>query len=261
MSSARIWPPARLEVSQESLREKRSSESLGIPTAGFAAAIRRRSESAHVDEIGLPAVLKTRDDRDTTARANGSLHTQPTSRAHGRRSARRRSCSRPSCRSSARCRSSPCATRLAGGVSGRSSRTSTATESCASRGRRCTHVSLQIRAAAEDYARRVHDSRSSIRRSSRHRAVPAVKRSAGERDGAAGSQLGALDHRGRRDEPVREPLARDPLAPAREKADAIGEIAMFNLIGELPALGELLSIPGARVHLTESSGEGAKVGT
>lgn len=45
------------------------------------------------------------------------------------------------------------------------------------------------------------------------------------------------------------------------EADASGEAAMVNLIGEIPELGELLSIPGAHVHLYgKSATERRKVG-
>jgi 5-(carboxyamino)imidazole ribonucleotide synthase len=45
------------------------------------------------------------------------------------------------------------------------------------------------------------------------------------------------------------------------EADATGEAAMVNLIGEIPPLAELLSIPGAHVHLYgKAATERRKVG-
>ncbi|MBN9120899.1 MAG: 5-(carboxyamino)imidazole ribonucleotide synthase [Planctomycetes bacterium] len=56
-----VFPPPRaLEVSQERLAEKRFFTSLGIPTPPFAAIETVADFRAAVDEIGLPAVLKTR---------------------------------------------------------------------------------------------------------------------------------------------------------------------------------------------------------
>ena len=54
-----------------------------------------------------------------------------------------------------------------------------------------------------------------LRRRARGRAVPGRRRAARQRDGAPRAQLGALDHRGRGHEPVREPPARDPRLAAR----------------------------------------------
>lgn len=57
----RVYPPPRaLEVSQDRLDEKRFFQSLGIPTAGFAAVSSREELASAVAELGLPAVLKTR---------------------------------------------------------------------------------------------------------------------------------------------------------------------------------------------------------
>ena len=61
-----------------------------------------------------------------------------------------------------------------------------------------------------------------------------------ERDGAARPQLGPLDHRGRRDEPVREPLASRARLAARRPA-ARGHAAMLNLLGRLPPRDSVLA--------------------
>ncbi len=56
-----VYPPPRaLEVSQDRLDEKTFFQSLGIPTAGFAAVATREELDAAVRTLGLPAVLKTR---------------------------------------------------------------------------------------------------------------------------------------------------------------------------------------------------------
>ena len=57
----RVYPPPRaLEVSQDRLDEKRFFESMGIPTAGFAAVSSKDDLDRAVATLGLPAVLKTR---------------------------------------------------------------------------------------------------------------------------------------------------------------------------------------------------------
>jgi 5-(carboxyamino)imidazole ribonucleotide synthase len=56
-----VYPPPRaLEVSQERLAEKEFFAALGIPTPPFAAVDIRAEFDAAIDDIGLPAVLKTR---------------------------------------------------------------------------------------------------------------------------------------------------------------------------------------------------------
>lgn len=53
-------PPAALETAQDRLVEKQFFQSLGIPTPPFAAVDSRADLDAAVQELGLPAVLKTR---------------------------------------------------------------------------------------------------------------------------------------------------------------------------------------------------------
>ena len=53
-------PPAALEVAQDRLDEKTFLASLGIPTPAFAAVNSSTELRAAVDQIGLPAILKTR---------------------------------------------------------------------------------------------------------------------------------------------------------------------------------------------------------
>src|SRR5262245_16108376 len=56
-----VFPPPRaLEVSQERLAEKQFFASLGIPTPPFAEVDTRGEFDAAIEDIGLPAVLKTR---------------------------------------------------------------------------------------------------------------------------------------------------------------------------------------------------------
>ena len=72
---------------------------------------------------------------------------------------------------------------------------------------------------------------------------------AGQRGGAARAQLRALDHRGRRDEPVRAAPAGHLRAAARRRPTVRRPVAMVNLIGSLPDVAALLAVPGAHVHL------------
>ncbi len=53
-------PPRALEVSQDRLLEKTFFESIGIPTAAFAAVDDERGLEEAVAQLGLPAMLKTR---------------------------------------------------------------------------------------------------------------------------------------------------------------------------------------------------------
>lgn len=56
-----IYPPAKaLEVSQDRLTEKSFFQSLGIPTPPFASADSEEDLERAIEQIGLPAVLKTR---------------------------------------------------------------------------------------------------------------------------------------------------------------------------------------------------------
>ncbi len=56
-----VYPsPAALEVSQDRLLEKALFTRLGIPTAPFAAVDSRAALEAGLEQVGLPAVLKTR---------------------------------------------------------------------------------------------------------------------------------------------------------------------------------------------------------
>jgi len=56
-----VYPPPRaLEVSQDRVTEKRFLQSLGVPTPPFAAVGTRAEFDAALADIGLPAVLKTR---------------------------------------------------------------------------------------------------------------------------------------------------------------------------------------------------------
>lgn len=56
-----LWPsPRALEVMQDRLSEKRLFEYLHIPAAAFAAADSETELRSAIDELGLPAVVKTR---------------------------------------------------------------------------------------------------------------------------------------------------------------------------------------------------------
>ncbi len=53
-------PPDALAVAQDRLLEKECFRALGVPTAPFAPVSTREELASHVQELGLPAVLKTR---------------------------------------------------------------------------------------------------------------------------------------------------------------------------------------------------------
>jgi 5-(carboxyamino)imidazole ribonucleotide synthase len=56
-----LYPPAEaLEVAQDRLTEKQFFQSLGIPTPSFAAVDTKDDLTKAMDQVGLPAVLKTR---------------------------------------------------------------------------------------------------------------------------------------------------------------------------------------------------------
>jgi 5-(carboxyamino)imidazole ribonucleotide synthase len=56
-----VWPPAAaLEAAQDRVTEKTFFQKAGLPTAPFAAVESREELAAAVEEVGLPAVLKTR---------------------------------------------------------------------------------------------------------------------------------------------------------------------------------------------------------
>jgi 5-(carboxyamino)imidazole ribonucleotide synthase len=120
-------------------------------------------------------------------------------------------------------------------------------------------VSLQFRAAAEDYVRRILQELDYIgilaveffQRGSEllaNEIAPRVHNSGHWTiEGARTSQF--------------ENHLRAILSLPLGEADATAEAAMVNLIGEIPPLGELLSIPGAHVHLYgKAATERRKVG-
>jgi 5-(carboxyamino)imidazole ribonucleotide synthase len=120
-------------------------------------------------------------------------------------------------------------------------------------------VSLQLRAAAEDYVRRIFQKLDYVgvlaveffQRGTEllvNEMAPRVHNSGHWTiEGARTSQF--------------ENHLRAILALPLGEADAIGEAAMVNLIGEIPPLAELLSIPGAHVHLYgKAATERRKVG-
>ena len=71
----------------------------------------------------------------------------------------------------------------------------------------------------------------SLRGRADHRVLRPAGRADRQRDGAARAQLRPLDHRGRGDQPVREPPAGHPRPAAGLDRGPAGHSAMFNLIG------------------------------
>ena len=139
-----------------------------------------------------------------------------------------------------------CAAATARRRSTRWSRTTIATASCAARWRRRPVLTPALHAEA-DGAGAPAGRAPRLRRRARARAVRGRRRAARQRDGAARAQLRPLDDRGRRDEPVREPRARDHRAAAGLD-DAVGVSAMVNLIGGRPAPRRSWRA-GAHLHL------------
>lgn len=120
-------------------------------------------------------------------------------------------------------------------------------------------VSLQLRASAEDYVRRIFDKLDYVgvlaveffQRGTEllaNEIAPRVHNSGHWTiEGARTSQF--------------ENHLRAILGLPLGEGDAVGEAAMVNLIGEIPPLDELLSIPGAHVHLYgKAATERRKVG-
>ena len=86
------------------------------------------------------------------------------------------------------------------------------------------------------------------RRRARGRALRRRRRAAGERDRATRAQLGPLDDRGRRDQPVREPPPRHPRAAARRHRAASGRARCSTASARCPTRDAVLSVPGAHLH-------------
>ena len=183
---------AALEASQDRLVEKQLFRRLGIPTV----ADRRRGGGVPGAPEDAPARLRRKGPAsggDTSGarprpRPGGTCLFRP--RAVAARRARRATATR---------------------ASGRSSRTCTRTGSCAPRARPRRDAP---QAEAEEYAHAA-PRRARLRRRAGARALRRRRRAARERVRAARPQHRPLDDRGRRDEPVREPPARDPRPAAR----------------------------------------------
>ena len=99
----------------------------------------------------------------------------------------------------------------------RSTATCTATASCADAVAPFGHAALQ--SSRETYLKRLLRALRLHRRAD-HRVLRRRRAADRQRDGAARPQLRPLDDRGRRDQPVREPPARDPRPAARLDAGA-----------------------------------------
>ena len=207
-------PPQALEAAQDRLVEKTFFHGLGIPTPRRSSpSIRTDASRAALRLIGLPAVLKTRrlgydgkgqivlrepQEAEYAWRALGDVPQILEGFVPFRAS----------------CRCSRCAAAAARRRSIRWSRTTTARASCGCRSPRRRASTPDLQAQAEEYAP-ARAGALGLRRRAGDRVLRGRRPAAGQRDGPARPQLRPLDHRGGRDEPVREPPARRPGPAAR----------------------------------------------
>ena len=255
----KMHPPiAALEVAQHRLREKQFFTSLGIPTPKYAEAGSLQQLNRALDSIGVPAIVKAVTmgydgkgqvvirDRNSAASAWSLMGTSSAIVEElvtfdrelsmiGARDNDGREVYYPLIENEHR-------------------------EGILRVSRAPVHdVSLQLRASAEDYVRRIFQKLDYIgvlaveffQRGTEllaNEMAPRVHNSGHWTiEGARTSQF--------------ENHLRAILSLPLGEADAIGEAAMVNLIGEIPPLRELLSIPGAHVHLYgKSATERRKVG-
>lgn len=243
----KLYPPvAALEVAQHRLREKDFFTSLGIPTARYAAANSEDEISGALDVTGIPAVVKTMTmgyDGRGQAVVRDRAAAASAWDAVGRR---------PAIVEEFVAFDRELSMVAARDLDGREVYypliQNEHSEGILRVSRAPVHdVSLQVRAAAEDYVRRIFHSLDYIgvlaveffQRGSEllaNEMAPRVHNSGHWTiEGARTSQF--------------ENHLRAILSLPLGEADAIGEAAMVNLIGEIPPLRELLSIPGAHVHL------------
>ena len=233
VDAARGWPSGRAGLpaarrargrAGPARREDALRRRSGIPVPPFARGRRRaRSSRRPSTRSGLPAVLKTRrlgyDGKGQVVLRTPAESPRTPGRALGERAARS---SRRSCRSSASCRSSPCAGRTA------RLRFYPLVENHHRDG---ILRAVAARPAPELAASSRRRPRRTRARSAERSATSACSRSSCSRRTAACSanemaprvhNSGPLDDRGRRDEPVREPPARDLRPAARRRRRPAG---------------------------------------
>jgi 5-(carboxyamino)imidazole ribonucleotide synthase len=243
----KLYPPvAALEVAQHRLREKEFFTSLGIPTPKYAAANDPEQLLRALDMTGLPAVVKT-----MTMGYDGRGQFVVRDRAAAS-SAWELVGKRPALVEELVPFDRELSMVAARDLDGREVYypliENEHREGILRVSRAPVHdVSLQMRAAAEDYVRRIFHSLDYI-------GVLAVEffQRGGE---LLANEMAPRVHNsghwtieGARTSQFENHLRAILSLPLGE-ADAIGEAAMVNLIGEIPPLRELLSIPGAHVHL------------
>ena len=165
--------------------------------------------------------------------------------APGCASARCRCCTRSACPLTARCRSSAPAARAASWRSTRCAATST------------PHGILRLTRAP--YGPRAlagaggalpgpHAGALSLHRHPHHRVLRARRPADRQRDGAAGAQLGPLDHRGRR-LPASSRITCAPSSACRSAAPAPSVTAPWSISSAtIPQRSALLSFPGLHLH-------------
>ena len=256
-----VFPPPRaLEVSQERLAEKQFFASLGIPTPPFAAVdsrarVRRRDPRHRPAGGAEDAPVRLRRQGAGGAAHAGRLRSRVGEARRPPAHPRRVRAVRPRTLDHRRPRS-----RRAGRRRTRSSRTSTATASCTARvapageHRRGTdRAGRGVRVARADGA--------GLRRGADDRVVPGRPAAAGERDGPAGPQLGALDDRGGDHDASSRTTCGRCAGCRSAAATRSGYSAMYNFIGSVPPAAEVLANPDAKLHAYgKSTAPGRKVG-
>ena len=243
----KLYPPiASLDVAQHRLREKEFFTSLGIPTPKYAAAGDADELLRALDVTGIPAVVKT-----TTMGYDGKGQTVVRDRAAAE-SAWERIGRREAIVEELVPFDRELSMIAARDLDGREVYypliENEHSDGILRVSRAPVHdVSLQLRGAAEDYVRRIVQSLDYI-------GILAVEffQRGGE---LLANEMAPRVHNsghwtieGARTSQFENHLRAILSLPLGE-ADATGEAAMVNLIGEIPPLRELLSIPGAQVHL------------
>ena len=243
----KLYPPiGSLEVAQHRTREKEFFTSLGIPTPKYAAAGSAEELAGALEVTGIPAVVKT-----VTMGYDGKGQVVVRDRADAD-SAWEAVGKRPVIVEEMVAFDRELSMIAARDNDGREVYypliENEHSEGILRVSRAPVHdVSLKFRGAAEDYVRRIFESLNYI-------GVLAVEffQRGGE---LLANEMAPRVHNsghwtieGARTSQFENHL-RAILALPLGEADAIGEAAMVNLIGEMPPLRELLSIPGAHVHL------------
>ena len=210
-----VWPPPRaLEIAQDRVSEKRLFRRLGIPVAPFATVDSTADLARAIAALGAPGILKTRrlgyDGKGQVRIRRAGEAAQAFEQLAGQPLVYERlvNFSRE--------------VSLVGGARpGRDGPALPARRERARGGNPRRHArALGRRQAAAPGGTEspAADARARLCRRAVRRVLRRARPPGRERNGAARAQLRPLDHRGRRDQPVREPRARDRRPAARQPA-------------------------------------------